>query len=255
MSGAILKFVVVDVDAHVPTDEVIAYAHAQQRQLLEHWGLYHEGLGLVRSATAHPVEDGDVEVQLIDKPTQDGALGYHDRKPDGTPIIYVFVGLAKQLGENWTSVASHEVLEVMGDPDLNLTVEMNDGFWDHEVCDRVEQDSYVVDGVELSNFNTPACFAPPAKLDDVKFDHLGLSKKPNDVRPGGYAQRFDPKKGWEQIGTASEYRQAMQELGLSRGARRRAAAADAHVRTPDEHVEAPAEPTTESPVAHDEHVE
>lgn len=246
--SAIFNFVVVDVDAKVDPQEVVAYAHAQQRQLLEHWTLYHEGLGLVRSATAHPVQAGEVEVQLLDKPTMDGAIGYHDRKEDGAPIIYVFVGLAKQLGDKWTSVAAHEVLEVMGDPDLNLTVQMDDGFWDHEVCDRVEQDSYVIDGVALSNFNTPACFAPPAKLDGVKFDHLGLSKKPNEVRPGGYAQHFDSSKGWQQVGEMSAYRQAMSDLGLSRGARRRAAAADAHVRTADEHVD-------ESPVAHDTHVE
>ena len=244
MSGAVFTFVVVDVDAKLDPQEVVAYAHAQQRQILEHWALYHEGLGLVRSATAHPPQDGEIEVRLMHAPTMDGALGYHDRKDDGTPIAYIFVGLAQQLGEKWTSIASHEVLEIMGDPDLNLTVQMADGFWDHEVCDRVEQDSYDIDGVAMSNFNTPACFAPPAKLDGVKFDHLDLSKKANEVRPGGYAQRFDPAKGWEQVGTASEYRRTMAELGLSRGARRRAGAADVHVRTPDE-----------SPVAYDTHVE
>lgn len=218
---AVFNFVVVDVDAGLDSHEVVAYAHSQQRQILEHWSQYWEGLGLVRSATAHPPEDGDVEVRLMHKPTMDNALGYHDRKPDGTPIAYVFVGLAKELGEDWTSIASHEVLEILGDPDLTLSTQMSDGFWDREVCDRVEQDKYEIDGVKLSNFNTAAAFSPPDHAPHgLKYDHMGLSTKPNEVRPGGYAQRFDDQQGWVQVGTSSAYRQAIRDAGLSRGARR-----------------------------------
>lgn len=215
-------FVVVDVDAKVPLDERHAYAKAQQRQIhfdyATHWGR----TGSVRVATPDsPPRANEIEVRLINKPTMSGAVGYHDCKPDGTPIAYVFVGLARDLGMKWTTVASHEVLEIMGDPLLRNAIEMTDGFWDCEVCDRVEQEEYTVLGVALSNFNYPEAFQPPQELTGVKFDAMGTSTKPNEVRPGGYAQKFDPKKGWVQVGQMSAYRKTLSDMGLSRGARRR----------------------------------
>lgn len=218
--------VVVDIDAKVPLIERQAYAAAQQRQLREHlapvWGL--DPLVSVRVATPDaPPAVGEAQLQLIDQPTMDGALGYHDALPDGTPIDYIFVGLARQLGEAWTSVASHEALEMSVDPFGRRAVQMSDGFWDQEVADRVERTTYSVDGVLLSNFNTPQCFEPPTNRAGVKYDWLGLSTRENQVLAGGYAQRFDPKKGWTQVGTASAYRTAIAQCGASRGARRRAA--------------------------------
>lgn len=222
--SAIFNFVVVDVDAHVDSHEILTYAAAQQRQVLEHWSLYHEGLGLVRAASAHPAQSGEVEIRLLDQPTMDGALGFHDETENGTPIIYVFVGLAKQLGESWTSIASHEVLEVLGDPYLRRASEnMDDGLmYAFEVADAVEQQTYEIDGVELSNFCTPAWFEPPHSLDGVKFDHLGLCTAPFQVLEGGYAQSYDTSKGWNMLGQRSAYRSALAnlDLGLSRGERR-----------------------------------
>jgi hypothetical protein len=218
------NFVVVDIDAQIPLDERRAYAKAQQHQIhydfAPRWGR----IAGVRVATPDNLpKPGEIEVRLLDKPTADGALGYHDCKPDGTPIAYVFVGLAKSFGMRWESVASHEVLEILGDPLLRRAVEMRDGFWDSEVCDRVEQDSYMVMGVPLSNFNTPEAFEPPQDLSGVKFDIMGKSTYPNEIRPGGYAQKFDPSKGWTQIqnGEMSPYRMAMSSYGISRGRRRR----------------------------------
>ena len=225
MSG-IWQFVVLDAGGSVPAADIVRYAAAQQRQILEHWSGYWRSWGTVRAgASSTDVRPTEVEVRLLDQPTLDGALGYHDCKPDGTPIIYVFVGLCRDLGEDWTSVASHEVLEVLGDPYLRLLVEAVDGsIWDREVCDRVEQDSYEIDGVKLSNFNTPACFEPPDNHPaGTKYDYLGLSTGPNEVRPGGYAQKLDPATGkWTQVGQMSAYRTALASCGLSRGARRAA---------------------------------
>lgn len=89
-------------------------------------------------------------------------------------------------------------------------------------CDRVEALSYLIDGVELSNFNTPECFEPPSTTSGVKYDYLGASNVPNQVLPGGYAQQFTLDKGWvqHQAGKLRPYRVHMLALGLSRGARR-----------------------------------
>lgn len=214
--------VIIDVDAKIPLAERVAYASAQTDQLKwdfePEWEI--EGLPVRVATPEAPPLKGEIQMRLLDKPTLDGALGYHDRLEDGTPIAYVFCGLAKMYGDNWTSIASHEALELSADPFLSRCVQMKDGFWDMEICDRVEQDTYVRNGVLLSNYNTPECFEPPTTVAGVKFDHLGLSTAPNQVRPGGYSQKFDPAKGWQQVGVMSAYRSHLAALGMSRGKKR-----------------------------------
>lgn len=216
-------FVVIDVDAGTTLVERQAYAAAQQRQIREHWAPSWQGdpsMCARVAGSATDVRPGEVEIRLLKTPTLDGAIGYHDQKPDGTPIIYVFVQLAIQLGDAWTSVASHEVLEVLGDPRLRRCIEMADGtIWDAECCDRVERGTYVVDGVVLSNFNTPECFEPPATDVGVKYDWLGQSTAPNQVLAGGYAQQF-LMGGWKQHGMMSAYRQHLADMGIGRTTRR-----------------------------------
>jgi hypothetical protein len=227
-------FVVVDVDCGLPLALRRAYALAQQIQVQQHIAPAWQGDATmqVRAATPdQPPREGEVEIRLIKQPTLSGALGYHDQKDDGTPIAYVFVELATQLGAEWTAVASHEVAEILGDPRLRLAVEMDDGFWDREIADRVEGDSYfiqvTIDGIDfkiwMSNFNYPECFEPSKKpAADVKFDFMGTTTKPNEIRPnGGYAQRFDSQKGWVQLGQMSAYRTYLASVGLGRNARRR----------------------------------
>ena len=219
-----IGFVVVDVDAKVSLVERLAYAAAQtiqnERDFEQAWGI--EGLTVRVSTPEAPPLKTEIQIRLLDKPTLDGALGYHDMLDDGTPIAYVFVGLARTFGDVWTSIASHEVLELLADPFLRKSVQTKDGFEDLEICDRVERDSYTIDGVLLSNFNTPECFEPPNTLEGVKFDFLGLSTVPDQVRPGGYKQRFDPSKGWIQInnGSMSAYRSTLSALNMTRGKRR-----------------------------------
>ena len=224
-----LNFCVVDIDAGTALSERVSYAAAQQRQLREHFAPLWDGLcseSSVRACTpSTPPLTGEVQIRLLkNAPTdQQGALALHDRQPDGTPICYVFVGLLASYGEGWTSAASHEVLETAGDPRLHLCVELDDGtIWDREIADRVQSQSYQIDGVSLSNFNTPQCFEPPSTLTGVKFDYLGFSKSPNQTCPGGYSQKLDPAKGWQQIevGLQSPYRKDLFKLGLSRGAKR-----------------------------------
>jgi hypothetical protein len=224
-----VKFVVVDVNAGTALADRVAYASAQQRQLREHFAPLWDGAGEddeVRAATpAAPALAGEVQIQLEAQPpaTVQGALGYHDRAADGTPIIYVFVALAAQYGDVWTSVASHEVLEVRGDPRLRASVQLDDGaFWDKEVCDRVQADTYLIDGVKLSNFNTPACFEPNPSVTREQYDYLSLSSAPNQVRPGGYAQKFDSSKGWTMVSAMRGYRAYLAALGMGRPARRTA---------------------------------
>lgn len=222
--------VLIDVDARVPLAERVAYCAAQSRQILEHFAPRWGRVSSIRAATPDtPPRPREIQIRLLDQPTEDGAFGYHDQQPDGTPIAYVFVGLAREFGEEWTAIASHEVLELLADPLLHRCVQIGDEVWDLEIADRVEQESYGVDGVMLSNFNYPECFEPPpSSTPGTRYDHMGTSTGPNEIRPGGYAQRYDGR-GWSQVesGALSAYRTKLAEHGLGRGAARRASVGSA----------------------------
>jgi hypothetical protein len=52
----------------------------------------------------------------------EGALGYYDANFKGIPYSFVFRQLSEELGEKWTVTFSHEALEMIGDPEVNLLV-------------------------------------------------------------------------------------------------------------------------------------
>ena len=79
------------------------------------------------------------------------------------PIGVVFARTAMQAGATWTSVLSHEVLEQLADPWINMAAV---GTWQGkpcaiawETCDAVEGIGYKIRDVEVSNFVLPRWFA------------------------------------------------------------------------------------------------
>lgn len=212
------SIVIVDVDAGVEPAEVARVAAALQRQILEHfspaWGV----MASVRAATPDkPPRVGEWRLELRKTPTIDDALGYHDRQSDGTPILFVFPPLCAEDGTPWSSCASHEILEALADPGLHRVEQLTDGrIAALEVADQVEADTYEIDGVAVSNFNTESNYdgGPPP------YDYLGKQTQPFEVRPGGYAQIYDPTSGWTQLGQMRRYRQRLSDLGISRGRKR-----------------------------------
>jgi hypothetical protein len=213
------KFALVDAGAGIDPAAGGRVAAAIQRQVREHfapaWGFGYQVE--VRAATAAaPLAPDECPVYLLADVTEKDRLGSHSIE-GGRPSARVYVLLAERCGRSWTAIASHEILEVLADPWLRLCVEMSDGFWDREVADRVQAETYVIDGVEVSNFNYPACFEPDA---GGKFDHMGTSTRPNEIRPGGYAQRRS-WFGWRIVGEPDAYRAALSAAGVSRGSARR----------------------------------
>src|SRR5437667_12655547 len=119
---------------------------------------------------------------IVDNADQAGALGYHDVTNAGLPLAKVFAGSDINLGFQWTVTASHELLEMLGDPDINLTafVELNGDtgeplrpdqplppgatlqmrLYAYEVCDACEADQYGYPkgDVLVSDFVFPAWF-------------------------------------------------------------------------------------------------
>lgn len=216
------SFVIKEVDSGIDTHEILVAAVALQRQVLEHFSPHWGVFGSVRASTpSSPVREGEWVIELRKVPTSDGALGFHDEQPDGTPIMYVFPELCAREKVAWTSCASHEILESLADPLLRRCIQSDNGtIWALEVCDPVEGDSYLINGISVSNFCFPEWGEPPKNLRGVSFDFLKLCTYPYEIRPHGYGQTFDSVKGWQQVGQMRSHRFILKSLGLSRGARR-----------------------------------
>lgn len=142
---------------------------------------------------ADTIEDAPADATplvLLRSADQAGVLGYHTVTPTGRAYAKVFTDPAFNAGEDWcttdgavTTVISHELLEALGDPycawwaDKDATTEAA-----LEVADPVEGDSYVIDGVRVSNFVTPRWTRPGIG----PYDYLGILSAPLTIAPGGY---------------------------------------------------------------------
>jgi hypothetical protein len=136
-------------------------------------------------------------IALFDNADQSGALGWHTETPAGRPYGRVFVKPVLEAGGTMltgelsvSAVLSHEVLELVVDPYVNLWATAADGSdYAIEVCDPVESDSYMIKlgdkRVSVSNFVLPDWFnATPAK--GAKFDYMSKLSSPFAMTTGGY---------------------------------------------------------------------
>jgi len=140
---------------------------------------------------------------IFDTADQAGALGYHDLTSAGLPIGKVFAKTTLDAGDRVSVTLSHEVLEMLGDPDINLMVQKGARGYAYEVCDAVEDDSlgYDINGVRVSDFVYPQYFETFWHKGGANFDHLGhLSGPLPGLTHGGYMSYLDFSSGqWRQI--------------------------------------------------------
>jgi hypothetical protein len=217
--------------------ELQTVTRAINRQLAEdfqpYWGfgaqLRLEGkVGAKPSGSSLAGMRGEGVLYLWDESDVDGALGYHDKNHKGIPYGFVFTKLSEQLGENWTVTLSHEVLELVGDPQANLLVQgpHPDGgkhkvFHWFEMCDAVQSETYKLDGVELSNFVLPLYFTEGNEAGS-RNDFLGTLSKGQSlasfgVNPGGYIGYYDPQTGENQTHQKKGDRKAAARIKAKRG--------------------------------------
>lgn len=145
---------------------------------------------------------------ILDNSDQAGALGYHDLTQEGLPLSKVFAKTDQTYGESWTCTASHELLEMLADPCINLTVFDQDGgiggrLYAYEVCDACEAEEfgYKIDGVLVSDFVYPSWFQSFRKSKGTQFDHTKNIGKPFELIKGGYIGVYDVTRGtgWKQL--------------------------------------------------------
>lgn len=133
------------------------------------------------------------EIMIYDDPDQVGDWGYHDVTSEGLPLGLVFVGV-KEV--EWTVTLSHELLEMLADPDANLYAQygVDEGvLYPCEVCDPCEPDrfGYRINRVLVSDFVYPAWFESFHKEKGTRFDHRNLLRRPFSKLPGGDIHKFD----------------------------------------------------------------
>lgn len=147
---------------------------------------------------------GDAVLYVWDQIDVEGALGYHDANARGIPYGLVFTQLSAELNEAWTVTLSHEAMELIADPLVNLLVagphpqEDRTVFHWFEMSDAVQNETYKIDGIDVSNFVLPLYFTPSAEAGS-RNDFLGASRGGSPlpsfgVNPGGYIGFFDPKQ-------------------------------------------------------------
>lgn len=143
---------------------------------------------------------------FLDNADQPGALAYHDLTPDGLPQAKVFVKTTLENNDLVSVSASHELVEMLVDPAINM---MTTGpnpkvMYAYESADPVEQLSFNVNGIPMTDFVHPAYFEVFHKAGSVRFDHLNKVKKPFQILSGGYQIVFKNGK-WSQVfGSASK---------------------------------------------------
>jgi hypothetical protein len=168
---------------------------------------------------------------VLDNSDQAGALGYHDLTDEGLPMGKAFAGTDIQGGNSWTTTVSHELLEMLGDPDVDLCAyaQKDSGgmiLYAYEVCDACEADAsgYKIDGVLVSDFVYPAWFESFRKPGSTQFDHGKLITQPFQLLADGYISQFDTSNtdGWTQAAAQQKMgRYSMRAPVGSRRERRR----------------------------------
>src|SRR5437867_2227309 len=145
------------------------------------------------------------QLVVFDSSDQAGALGYHDLARSGRPLGKVFAGTDRRYGNNWTITASHELLEMLADPNINLVAfaEDENRLYAYEVCDACEADAdgYEINGITVSDFVFPGWFEPMHVEEGEKFDFQGKITKPFGLLAGGYIGIYDINSGsgWKQL--------------------------------------------------------
>jgi hypothetical protein len=175
------------------------------RQVAEHFqpewgtGATLKGVWVSLVGKKAPIQKGaDAVIYLGDSsedPTTgvEDAEGYHSANNKGIPYGFVYLDICAKAKEAWSFTLSHEVLELLADPDTALTVAgprpkhvPGTVYYDLEVCDPTQGDYYLIDKVVVSNFVGKKYYGLSGG--SGKTNYLNLPLRAFGVRPGGYLQ-------------------------------------------------------------------
>ena len=184
----------------------VAAVAACQRQVREQfepaWGGLTATLTGTKADPKAPHTPSVETIFVLDDADQAGVLGYHETVND-VPTGYVFARTSEDDNSPWQVTLSHELLEQLADAyTTTCAVVMFRGkpaAVEYEVCDPVENDTYEIDGVPVSNFVLPAWFQSPDKSVKGPFDYLGKLSQPLSLTSGGYVGYTTNLRRWQQL--------------------------------------------------------
>jgi hypothetical protein len=216
---------------------VAAIARQVRRDFQPEWGI-----GATLKAIELPLGDKRAPVQkdadaiiYLGESSEDpttgvkGALGYHSANNKRLPYGFVYLDICKEYGEDWPSTLSHEVLELLADPDVVYTVSgprpkapNRTVYYDLEVCDPTQGDTYRIGDIEVSNFVGKAYYGMTGG--SGRTNHLRLPLRAFGVRPNGYLQYETGSTSHQIYGPSVTPRQkaAKKKMGTIRRNARRA---------------------------------
>jgi hypothetical protein len=166
------------------------------------------------------------------------ALAVHDLTPDGMPLARVFVGTTLKHNELVSVSASHELVEMLVDPSINLVTMHPHSklIYGYESADPVEEMSFLIDGIAMTNFVYPTYFESFHKRRSVQFDHLNALTAPFEIHAGGYQGVYKGGKWVALFGSPEKKKRFAHED--RRGHRSEQRAASERRRTADKHMAA-----------------
>ena len=204
-------------DAAVQT-MIPAFSQQWNTDLKQVWGVDDANFAFVPKG--QQPNSGTWWMVFLDDSDQAGALAYHDLTDEGLPISKVFVKTIQADNASVSVGATHEMCEMAVDPWLNSAYQDSQGvFWAGEVCDPVEDDQYGynINGILVTDFVTPNWFGHQHA--QTQIDLKNHANAAFEVLTGGYAQKFDPQQGWEQI-TGSKAKHSQRVAHAPDGSRR-----------------------------------
>ena len=145
-------------------------------------------------------QSGAWAMVFLDNADQAGALAYHDLTPDGLPQSRVFVKTTLDNNDLVSVSASHELVEMLVDPAINMLTTGPDRttVYAYESADPVEALSFDVNGIKMSDFVYPSYFEDFRQPNSVQFDQMNQVNQPFQILAGGY--QIILKDGqWSQI--------------------------------------------------------
>ena len=126
---------------------------------------------------------GAYQLVIFDNADVAGVLGYHYLTIEGLPLGKVFMD--RSQGDFLTRGLSHEILEMLADPDINTFKRHGTDWYMVEICDPVNAWWYLTpNGTIVSDFVTPEWFE--WWTGSAPFSYLQAARSPGHLAFGGY---------------------------------------------------------------------
>jgi hypothetical protein len=188
----------------VTDEDIINAIPSLQRQVTRDfepvWGV---GAQLVFKRGEARLPKNVYRIVVKDRATKEdeGFLGYHIQR-NGYPLALIFADEDLKVDKTISVTLSHEILEMLVDPLLNLYAyrpgkgrhRRERGYF-YEVCDAVQCQHYKIDGVIVCNFVYPEWFEYAWPRRSRKFDHRGSLREPFEILKGCYSDIYEAGRG------------------------------------------------------------